>query len=179
VNAQQIGEIFAGARTRAVVRWASIVVFSALAWTAAHAETPEEWVRLGTRIHGGFGAFIPVGIRIGIDALERLQARPRELSVLYLDGERTPCPCIADGIMMATTASPGQGTLQISAEKAPPGLMGLAIIRHRKTGRALRYEIPAEFAPKLLEWNKTLDALGRYDAVMKAAEPFRVILLEN
>ena len=33
-----------------------------------HAETPEQWVELGTRIHGAFGAFIPVGIRIGLDA---------------------------------------------------------------------------------------------------------------
>ena len=45
------------------------------------AETPEEWVKLGARVHGGFGAFIPVGIRIGEDAMKRLNALPRELSV--------------------------------------------------------------------------------------------------
>jgi len=32
---------------------------------AAHAETKEEWIALGARIHGAFGPFIPVGIRIG------------------------------------------------------------------------------------------------------------------
>jgi hypothetical protein len=32
----------------------------------AGAEAPEEWVRLGTRVHGAFGSFIPVGIRIGM-----------------------------------------------------------------------------------------------------------------
>jgi hypothetical protein len=48
---------------------------------AARAETPEEWVKLGARVHGGFGAFIPVGIRIGEDAMQRLNARPRELAV--------------------------------------------------------------------------------------------------
>ena len=146
---------------------------------AAVAETPEEWVALGARVHGGFGAFIPVGIRIGLDALKRLDARPREVSVVFFDGEKTPCPCIADGIMLATTASPGQGTLQIAPEKAPPGLMGVAIIRHRKTGKTVRYEIPAELGPKLLEWNKAFEPLGRYEAVMSAPEVFRVSTVEN
>jgi hypothetical protein len=53
----------------------------------ARAETPEEWVKLGARIHGGFGALIPIGIRIGLDARERLRVGPRELSVLYYSGE--------------------------------------------------------------------------------------------
>jgi hypothetical protein len=39
-----------------------------------HAETPDEWVALGARVHGGFGGFIPLGIRIGLDALDRLHA---------------------------------------------------------------------------------------------------------
>ena len=47
-------------------------------------------------MHGGFGAFIPVGIRIGLDALECLKAGPREVSVLYFDSEKAPCACIAD-----------------------------------------------------------------------------------
>ena len=44
---------------------------------ASHAETPEEWIKLGARVHGAFGAFLPAGIRIGLDALERLKAQPR------------------------------------------------------------------------------------------------------
>jgi hypothetical protein len=44
--------------------------------TTLRAETPEEWVKLGARVHGGFGAFIPVGIRIGGDAMKRLRAQP-------------------------------------------------------------------------------------------------------
>src|SRR6478735_5256923 len=50
--------------------------------TSAHTETPEEWITLGTRVHGGFGAFIPLGIRIGLDAVQRLNAKPRELTDL-------------------------------------------------------------------------------------------------
>ena len=36
----------------------------------ARAETPEEWVRLLSRVHGGFGSFLPVGIRIGEDIVK-------------------------------------------------------------------------------------------------------------
>jgi len=50
---------------------------------AARGETPDEWVTLGTRVHGGIGAFIPLGIRIGLDALDRLKAKPREVAVVY------------------------------------------------------------------------------------------------
>ena len=151
-----------------------LLVLAILFPLTAGAETPEEWIKLGERVHGGFGSFIPVGIRIGLDALERLDAKPREVSVTYYDGEKTPCPCVADGIMLATVSSPGQRTLQISIEKARPALMGAAVIRHRKTGKAVRYEIPAELLPRLIEWNKAYDPRGRYDAVMNAQDLFTV-----
>jgi hypothetical protein len=32
----------------------------------AQAETPTEWIELGARVHGAFGVFIPIGIRIGL-----------------------------------------------------------------------------------------------------------------
>jgi formylmethanofuran dehydrogenase subunit E len=141
---------------------------------SGRAETPEEWIRLGARIHGGFGALIPIGIRIGLDARERLKADPRELTVVYYSGEKAPCPCIADGIMIATQASPGQGTLAVAPEKAPSSLLGVALIRNRKTGGGFRYSIREEWLPKVLDWNKTLDPAGRYDAAMGAADLFRV-----
>jgi hypothetical protein len=89
---------------------------------------PGPWIDLGARVHGGFGAFIPIGIRIGLDAKERIKAEPRGLVVTYYTGEKAPCPCIADGVMLATGASPGQGTLLISSEKTPPRLAR----RHRR-----------------------------------------------
>src|SRR5438094_8379832 len=82
----------------------------------AQAETPAQWIELGARVHGAFGAFIPIGIRIGLDAKERIKA-PRGLTVTYYTGEKAPCPCIADGVMLATGASPGQGTLVIAPDK--------------------------------------------------------------
>jgi formylmethanofuran dehydrogenase subunit E len=126
-------------------------------------------MQLGARVHGGFGAFIALGIRIGQDAMKQLGAQPRELDVTYYDGGAPPCPCVADGIMIATYASPGQGTLRVAPDKAPPELMGAVVIRSRKTGQGLRYAIPDALRPKLAEWNKANDPLGRYRVVM--AEP--------
>ena len=86
----------------------------------ACAETPDDWVKLLSRVHGGFGAFLPVGIRIGEDAMKRLDAKPRKLSVLFYQGEGTPCPCAADGVMLAVSASPGQGTCKLRPRNQRP-----------------------------------------------------------
>jgi formylmethanofuran dehydrogenase subunit E len=145
---------------------------------SAGAETPAEWIALGARVHGAFGAFIPVGIRIGLDAKDRIKADPRGLTVTYYTGEKAPCPCIADGVTLVTNASPGQGTLVIAPEKAPPGLLAVVIIRNRKTGEGARYTIAEDRLPKILEWNKIYDPAGRYDAAMKADGLFQVAPLQ-
>jgi formylmethanofuran dehydrogenase subunit E len=142
---------------------------------AARAETPEQWVALLTRVHGGFGSFLPVGIRIGEDAMKRLDAKPRELSVVFYQGDGVPCPCPADGVMLAVGASPGQGTLQVAAEKSPPGTFAVVTIRPRKGGDGLKYTVPMSFLPKLGQINSTIqDPLGRYKAVMELADLFTV-----
>ncbi len=137
--------------------------------------TPEEWIALGKRVHGGWGTFIPTGIRIGLDAAKRLDGGAREIAVTYYDSDMAPCACVADGIMLATTASPGQRTLTIAAEKAPAGAMAMVVIRHRKTGRAFRYKIPERWLLQLAQWNRTLDERGRWDEVMKAEGLFEVV----
>ena len=143
--------------------------------SAVRAETPEEWVKLLTRVHGGFGSFLPVGIRIGEDAMKRLNAKPRELSVTFYQGEGVPCPCPADGVMLAVGASPGQGTLHVAAEKSPPGTFAVVVIRPRKGGDGLKYTVPMSFMPKLGQINGTIqDPLGRYNAVMALADLFTV-----
>jgi formylmethanofuran dehydrogenase subunit E len=140
----------------------------------ARAETPEEWITLGARIHGAFGPFIPVGIRIGLDALQRLKAEPRTVSVIYTSGEKAPCPCIADGVMIATQASPGQGTLAVSAEKAPPGLLAVIMVRDRKSGAGVRYTVKDEWLPTILGWIRSKDAMSRYEAATAAEGLFDV-----
>jgi len=127
---------------------ATLLVLPLTSLSPALSETGEQWIELGARIHGAFGAFIPVGIRIGLDAKEKLKADARGLSVIFYNGEKPPCLCITDGVMIATQASPGQGTLQISPEKAPPGIMATVITRNRKTGEGLKYMISDEWLPR-------------------------------
>jgi len=140
----------------------------------ASAETPEEWITLGARVHGAFGAFIPLGIRIGLDAVGRLKAKPRELAVLYYDSDKSPCACFADGIAIATYASVGQRSLVIAPEKAPEGAIAVAVIRPRNGGAGFKYTIPVSALAKLGLMNKNLDPRGRYDAVMAADGLFEV-----
>jgi formylmethanofuran dehydrogenase subunit E len=142
--------------------------------TSVRAETPEEWVQLGARVHGGFGSFIPVGIRIGLDALQRLNAKPREVTVTYYDSDNAPCACVADGVAIATIASVGQRTLRIAAEKALAGAMAVVVVRSKQSGASVKYTISDTWVPKLIDMNKTLDPRGRYDAVMSADGLFDV-----
>ena len=154
------------------------IMLAALFLAAAspvRAETPEEWVRLLTRVHGGFGSFLPVGIRIGEDAMKRLNAKPRELSVTFYQGDGVPCPCPADGVMLAVGASPGQGTLRVATEKSPPGTFAVVVIRPRKGGDGLKYSVPISFLPKLGQINSTIqEPLARYNAVMAIADLYTV-----
>ena len=154
----------------AILALLGAVLFTAL----GYAESPEEWIRLGTRLHGGFVALVPVGIRIGLDALERLKTAPGGVSVTFLTGEKAPCPCIADGVMLATRASPGQGTLQVAQSKAPSGLLAVVLIRDRKTGAGLRYRVSEGWAARIAEWNRNPDPLERYRAAMAAVGLFEV-----
>ena len=97
-----------------------------------------------------------------------MDAKPRELTVVYYDNDKVPCACFLDGIMIATTASPGQRSVTVAPEKAPEGLAAMVVIRHKRTGVAVRYKIPETWLLKLAQWNRTLDERGRYDEVMKA-----------
>lgn len=144
-------------------------IAAALSSAPAQAETPEEWVTLGARVHGGFGAFIPLGIRIGLDAAQMLKAKPRELTVTYFDNAKSPCACFADGIAIATVASVGQRSIIVAPEAAPSDAAAVAVIRRRDGGgQTLRYVIPMAALPRLAEMNKTLEPLQRYHAVMNA-----------
>ncbi|MDZ8052836.1 MAG: formylmethanofuran dehydrogenase subunit E family protein [Aulosira sp. ZfuVER01] len=135
----------------------------------ASAETPEEWVTLGKRVHGGFGSYIALGIRIGLDAMQRLDAKPRDLDVTYQDGANTACPCVADGIMIATVATPGQNSLRILPSKSNSSNFGIALIKNKKTVKTLRYVIPATASSLLDKWNQDLNPRQRYDAVMNTS----------
>jgi formylmethanofuran dehydrogenase subunit E len=155
-----------------------VIAFSALAWLLAAAspgssETKEEWIALGSRVHGAFGAFIPLGIKIGLDAMNHFNAKPRELAVVYYDSDKSPCACFADGVAIATYASTGQRTLKIAQEKAPDGALAVIVIRRREGGEGMKYTIPVSALPRLGAMNKDLDSRGRFDAVMEAKDLYQ------
>ena len=157
------------------IKFAIILSVLLISVGGARAETPEEWVKLGARVHGGCGSFIPVGIRIGEDAMQRLNAKPRELAVTYYSGDKVPCPCSVDGVMLALSASPGQGSVQVAAEKSLAGTFAVVIIRPRKGGDGVKYTVPMSLMPKLGEINKTIqDPLARYNAVIALGDFFTV-----
>jgi hypothetical protein len=145
----------------------------ALAHDGPIAETPpaerDLWISLGSRIHGGFGSLIAVGIRIGEDARQRFRAAPRELDVTYYSGKAAPCPCVVDGIMIATYASPGQRSLRVAAEPTADGEFGRAVVVHTPTNRTLEYVIPQSSAPAILMANKGT-SVERWDAIMGMTE---------
>lgn len=153
-----------------------IILIAALVLPSiAKAETPEEWIALGTRVHGGFGSFIPLGIKIGLDAKERLKVPPRQIAVDYYDSNESPCACFADGIAIATSASVGQRSLRIMQDKAPEGSIAVAIIRPRQGGAGFMYTIPALALVKLGSMNRDMNERQRFDAVMAADGLFQVV----
>jgi formylmethanofuran dehydrogenase subunit E len=156
------------------LRWIVIIGIAALPPGKLSAETREEWIALGTRVHGGFGSYIPAGIRIGLDAFDRLHAKPREVSVTFYDSDKAPCACLADGIAIATMATVGHRSLHIAPEKAPQGALAAIVIKHKSTGAALRYTVSEEWLSKLAAINKSFDPQGRYEEIMKAEGLFTV-----
>lgn len=132
-----------------------------------YAQTPEQWVKWGDRVHGGFGSLIAYGIRIGLDAMQRLEAGRRELVVHYTDGPESPCPCVIDGIAIAVSASLGQRTLALATERTAPGVLGRVTFTHKKTGRNVTYELPQAALPLMQTINRQEKGVGRYQAVMK------------
>ncbi|OUL21001.1 hypothetical protein BV378_27445 [Nostoc sp. RF31YmG] len=101
-------------------RFISLLIYLSILFpfVPVKAQTPDEWVTLGKRIHGGFGSYIALGIRIGLDAMKHLNTKPRKLDVTYFDGANAPYPCVVDGIMIATVATPGQISLQVIPSKS-------------------------------------------------------------
>lgn len=117
-------------------------------------EAAEDWVMLGTKLHGGFGSYIALGVYIGLDAREHLNAEPRTLRVSLINGAAAPCACVADGLQLSTGATPGRGLLAVDTTSTPTDVFGIVTLTHVKTGRALRYAIPVATRALLDGWNK-------------------------
>jgi formylmethanofuran dehydrogenase subunit E len=159
------------------LRQLALATALALTVPAARAQTPEQWVEWGDRVHGGFGSLIALGVRVGQDAMQRLGAERRQLAVHYVDGPQTPCACVLDGIAIAVSASPGQRTLSLDAGRTAPGLLARVTFTHKPSGRTLVYELPQTVLPAMQKINQETTGVGRYEAVMRldSVALFRVV----
>lgn len=116
-------------------------------------ESAEDWVLLGTKLHGGFGSYIALGVHIGLDARERLGAPPRSFDVTLQNGKAAPCACLADGLQLSTGATPGRGSLQVLSGLAAGDVFAVVTIKERTSGRTLTYTVPGEARELLDQWN--------------------------
>lgn len=116
-------------------------------------EAADDWVALGTRLHGGFGSYIALGVHIGLDARQHLAAALRALDVTVQIGPDAPCPCIADGLQLSTGATPGRGSLRVLSGRAADSAFAVVTVTDRASGRVLEYTIPASARARLDAWN--------------------------
>ena len=117
----------------------------------AHAQSDAQWTEWGARVHGGFGSLIAYGVVIGQDALQRLHAQRRELSVHYVDGPQTPCACVLDGVSVAVSASLGQRTLVLDEQRAEPGVLARIRFTRRDNGATVEYELPQAMLARMAD----------------------------
>lgn len=68
-------------QSRRIVRSGLLGLLAPVTASTARAETSDEWVKLGERIHGGFGSYIALGIRVHLHAVEQLHTKLRELQM--------------------------------------------------------------------------------------------------
>lgn len=138
--------------------------------------TPEQWIMMGETVHGGFGSHIALGIRIGQDALKRLGVSRREVSVTVTEGANAPCACVADGVMLATSASPGQKTLSVLPKSADTSYMAQVVVTS-KAGKSVVYRVPAAATGPLAQMNPGKTSREKFDLVyaLQASELFTVV----
>jgi pyrimidine-specific ribonucleoside hydrolase len=82
----------------------------------------EEWnaCLLTNEFHRHLGIYSLIGAKMGIRAREILEAPFDAVKVVSFAGTAPPLSCMNDGLQVATGASLGRGTIQISNEKPRP-----------------------------------------------------------
>jgi len=114
-------------------------------------------------IHGIAGPFAIAGYRMGEHALTALglQRGSIDLEVAHFSPAQVQWTCIVDGLQAATGASLGKMNLRCT-ESAET----YSIVKNRKTGRELRFEVN----PKFLKAFANTPPNNLYQAGMKAAD---------
>ncbi len=97
---------------------------------------PKEWLEFGQKFHGHKCPAMPMGLRVGAAAMNKLgvdRAKDGQLIAFIEIGEDHCATCFADGIQVITGATFGKG----NAIKTHFGKWGLTLV-DKKTNRAVR-----------------------------------------
>jgi len=103
---------------------------------------PQDYLAAGLTLHGHRCPAMPLGLRAGAAAMNRLgvdRAPDGQLMALIEIGERHCATCFADGVQMITGCTFGKGNI----EKLHIGKWGLTLI-DKASGRAVRVAPRAE-----------------------------------
>jgi hypothetical protein len=139
----------------------------------------QDWVTWGEVVHGGFGSHIALGIRIGEDALKRLNAKRRDVEVTVTEGAKAPCACIADGLTIATAASAGQRSLTVMPKSSDDGFMATVEVRKKKSDKAVSYIIPSSAQAPLGNMNIGKSPTERFALVMNTPQSMLFNVVEK
>ena len=80
----------------------------------------EDMVERGIKLHGHSGPYLNLGIRMGLLALDQLDAKgyfglSTEVELEY----RTPMSCLIDGLQISTGCTMGKGNIKVKNNSVP------------------------------------------------------------
>ncbi len=110
---------------------------------------PDELLKIGIAFHGHKCPAMPLGIRSGLAAMEKLGAKRagnRELYLISDTGKRHAMSCFLDGLQVATGCTYGK----FNIEKRYHDKIGFTLI-DRTQGKAVRVSIKPQFQAKALQ----------------------------
>jgi len=83
-------------------------------------ESFDNLIKKGVYFHGHLGPFLIIGMRMGLVALKRLDAKGHfDMRAIVETGLKTPLSCIVDGVQMSTGCTLGKGNIKVIDKKKP------------------------------------------------------------
>jgi len=113
---------------------------------------------LTNEIHGHLGIYAIIGMKMGIRALEELDAEADHVHVISFAGTQPPVSCMNDGLQVSTGATLGHGLISISNDE---DIRPEAIFSYN--GTEVRLRLKTEYWDTIRNDVKT--SAGRYGAL--------------